>query len=105
MTSPRADSAEPYSWAADMAAPMKSYLPPIAITGATGFIGSAVARRLSAAGYRLRALVRPGSIHKASGGFSAERILGDLEDVPSLRRLLGSGPLCRRGPRGRAGGF
>jgi nucleoside-diphosphate-sugar epimerase len=60
----------------------------IAITGATGFIGGAVARRLSARGWRVRALVRPGSTHKPVDGISAEWIAGDLEDAASLRRLV-----------------
>ena len=45
-------------------------------------------QRLSSAGWSIRALVRPGSIHKHAGGIAAEWIAGDLEDMESLRRLV-----------------
>jgi nucleoside-diphosphate-sugar epimerase len=60
----------------------------IALTGATGFIGSALLRRLETAGWQIRALVRPASIHKRGFETAAEWIEGDLEDLPSLRRLV-----------------
>jgi nucleoside-diphosphate-sugar epimerase len=60
----------------------------IALTGATGFVGAALARRLIAAGYEIRALVRPASNHKRPAGLSARWIEGNLHDVESLRRLV-----------------
>ena len=60
----------------------------IAITGATGFVGAAIARQLTAAGHRLRALVRPESIQRQPSDISARWIEGDLADTDSLRHLV-----------------
>jgi nucleoside-diphosphate-sugar epimerase len=60
----------------------------IAITGATGFVGAVLTRRLAAAGRKIRALIRPGSAHKRPAGIDVRWIDGDLEDVGSLRRLV-----------------
>ncbi|UCF95370.1 MAG: NAD-dependent epimerase/dehydratase family protein, partial [Desulfobacterales bacterium] len=61
----------------------------IALTGATGFIGNALVRRLEAAGGRIRALVRPASAHtRLLAGTSVQRVEGDLADPDSLRRLV-----------------
>jgi len=60
----------------------------IALTGATGFVGAAVARRLTAAGYRIQTLIRPASIDKKPADFEAEWIKGDLNDLPGLQRLV-----------------
>lgn len=61
----------------------------IALTGATGFIGAAVARRLTTAGHRVQALIRPASIQKQPADIAAEWIEGDLDDMQSLGRLVG----------------
>jgi dihydroflavonol-4-reductase len=58
------------------------------VTGATGFLGSHVARQLAARGERVRILVRPTSDTRAIDGLEAERIIGDLRDVSSLDRAL-----------------
>lgn len=60
----------------------------IALTGATGFIGSAVARRLLAKGCRIRALIRPVSGKSPMPGQAIHWVEGDLEDMESLRRLV-----------------
>jgi 2-alkyl-3-oxoalkanoate reductase len=60
----------------------------IALTGATGFIGTALAKRLAGTGRMVQALVRPASTHKQPAGLAVRWIRGDLEDVESLRRLL-----------------
>lgn len=60
----------------------------IALTGATGFVGASVAKRLTAAGHRIQALIRPASIHKKPADTTAEWIKGDLEDRQSLCRLV-----------------
>ena len=58
------------------------------ITGATGFVGSAVLRQLINAGHSVRALVRPNSDYRNLAGLSIEICTGDLTDRPSLDRTL-----------------
>ena len=58
------------------------------VTGATGFVGSHVARQLLAAGHSVRALVRPTSNLKSLDGLPVERAEGDLRDVISLDRAM-----------------
>ncbi|MBI2586979.1 MAG: NAD-dependent epimerase/dehydratase family protein, partial [Rhodospirillales bacterium] len=60
----------------------------ILITGATGFVGSAVLRRLLAAGYRVRALARPASDRRNLEGLAVEVVEGDLLEPSSLRTAL-----------------
>lgn len=60
----------------------------VSITGATGFIGGTTARLLTASGWRVRALVRPGSLGRRPAGLDAEWISGDLADADSLARLV-----------------
>jgi dihydroflavonol-4-reductase len=54
------------------------------VTGATGFVGSAVARALAAAGWQIRVLVRHGSDRRNLQGLAVEVVVGDLTDVASL---------------------
>jgi dihydroflavonol-4-reductase len=56
------------------------------LTGATGFVGSHVARELLNAGAELRLLVRPTSVTRNIDDLRAERVTGDLCDPESLRR-------------------
>ncbi|HEU0197109.1 MAG TPA: hopanoid-associated sugar epimerase [Nevskiaceae bacterium] len=56
------------------------------VTGATGFVGSAVARRAAAGGAQLRVLVRADSDRRNLAGLDAEVVEGDLTDAASLRR-------------------
>jgi dihydroflavonol-4-reductase len=58
------------------------------VTGATGFIGSAVARALLAAGEPVRALVRPNSARGLPGDLPVEPAVGDLDDPASLARAV-----------------
>ena len=55
------------------------------ITGATGFVGSAVLRKLIDAGHEMRALVRPSSPRRNLEGLDVEPCEGDLTDFASLR--------------------
>lgn len=62
-------------------------VPTVALTGATGFIGRTLVRRLESAGLKVRALVRSTSdVTLLPAG--VERVVGALDDVESLRRLV-----------------
>jgi len=56
------------------------------VTGATGFVGSHVARVLSQQGAELRLLVRATSRRENLEGLRAERVTGDLCDARVLRK-------------------
>ncbi|MAF96941.1 MAG: NAD-dependent dehydratase [Rhodospirillaceae bacterium] len=56
----------------------------IFITGATGFVGSAVLRKLIERGHEVRALVRPASDRRNLDGLSVEVVEGDLTEPATL---------------------
>ena len=56
------------------------------VTGATGFVGWHVARKLLERGDEVRALVRRG---RAVDGLDVETVTGDLRDASSLTRAIG----------------
>lgn len=58
------------------------------VTGATGFVGAAVARALLNDGWEVRALARPQSNRCNLQGLSIEICVGDLTDPASLERAL-----------------
>lgn len=58
------------------------------LTGATGFVGSHVARALVAQGADLRLLVRSGSDLRNIQELQAERVVGDLRDAASLKKAV-----------------
>ncbi len=58
------------------------------MTGATGFIGAAVARALAGGGWRTKVLTRASSSLDRLGATTAERVEGSLEDEAALRRLV-----------------
>jgi dihydroflavonol-4-reductase len=58
------------------------------VTGATGFVGSHVARVLAAGGAELRLLVRATSRTENIESLPAERVTGDLADAGALRRAM-----------------
>ena len=58
------------------------------VTGATGFVGTAVARQLVARGEAVRVLARPGSDRRNIADLDVEVAEGDLCDRASLERAL-----------------
>jgi len=58
------------------------------VTGATGFVGSHVARFLAGQGAELRLLVRPSSLTANLEGIAGERVTGDLREPESLRKAM-----------------
>ena len=60
----------------------------IFLTGATGFLGSHVARVLAEQGADLRLLVRPTSNLKNLEGLKADTATGDLRDAASLEKAM-----------------
>jgi dihydroflavonol-4-reductase len=58
------------------------------VTGASGFVGSAVARKLAERGLAVRALVRPGSPREHLAGLDIEFVTGDLRDEASVRTAM-----------------
>ncbi|MGA6985951.1 MAG: hopanoid-associated sugar epimerase [Terriglobales bacterium] len=58
------------------------------VTGATGFLGSHVARVLAEQGAELRLLVRPSSDLRNLDGLKADRVVGDLRDSASIEKAL-----------------
>ncbi|MBV9220833.1 MAG: NAD-dependent epimerase/dehydratase family protein [Methylobacteriaceae bacterium] len=58
------------------------------VTGASGFVGSAVARALIAAGGRVRALVRSSSPRTNLAGLDATLVEGDLRDSAAADRAV-----------------
>ena len=58
------------------------------VTGATGFLGSHVARALAEQGAELRLLVRPTSDLRNLEGLKADRVIGDLRDPASMEKVL-----------------
>ena len=58
------------------------------VTGATGFVGSAVARALMVRGRRVRVLARPNSDRRNLTGLAVEIAEGAMEDPRSLARAV-----------------
>jgi len=58
------------------------------VTGATGFVGAAVARALLGAGWQVRTLVRGTSNRRNLVGLNVEIAVGDLKDLESLQAAM-----------------
>src|SRR5262245_38584497 len=58
------------------------------VTGASGFVGSAVARALIGAGFAVRALVRPSSPRTNLDGLGIEIAEGDMRDIAAVGRAV-----------------
>ena len=62
---------------------------PVLVTGANGFVGSAVVRVLLARGLRVRVLVRPRSDRRNLAGLEVETAEGDLRDAAAVGAAVG----------------
>jgi dihydroflavonol-4-reductase len=58
------------------------------VTGTSGFVGSAVARRLAADGHEIRVLMRPTSDRRNLAGLEADIVEGDLAQPDSLKAAV-----------------
>ncbi|MHC4859598.1 MAG: NAD-dependent epimerase/dehydratase family protein [Planctomycetota bacterium] len=66
---------------------------PVLVTGATGFTGGALARKLRESGVPVRALVRPGSETEKLNALGVDLVEGDLTDLDSVAGAMTG---CRR---------
>src|SRR4051812_13123821 len=62
--------------------------PVVALTGATGFIGTALLEHLTAAGYAVRALYRPRNGRVLQSAPGLKWVAGDLDDTDALDALI-----------------
>lgn len=62
----------------------------VLVTGANGFLGSWVVRHLLQEGHSVRILVRPNSDLSELAGLEFEKVFGDVTDLESIRKSLGS---------------
>jgi len=60
----------------------------IALTGATGFIGTTIARKLVTTGWKIKALMRTTSDRSPLADLNIQWVAGALEDADSLQRLV-----------------
>lgn len=60
----------------------------VLVTGASGFVGAAVARKALERGFKVRALMRPTASRANVAGLDVEIVSGDMRDAGSMRRAL-----------------
>ena len=60
----------------------------VALTGATGFIGTALIKQLQQAGWQVKALYRPKPGRSPISSQSLTWVAGELSDLPSLNSLM-----------------
>ena len=58
------------------------------VTGANGFLGSAIVAALAGSGWRIRVLARDALTHPVLAGVATERVTGDLADAAALAELV-----------------
>ncbi|MCF8192709.1 MAG: NAD-dependent epimerase/dehydratase family protein [Candidatus Methylopumilus sp.] len=68
------------------ASPKKNKI--VALTGATGFIGTALIKQLQQAGWQVKALYRPKPGRSPISSQSLTWVAGELSDLPSLNSLM-----------------
>ena len=68
------------------ASPKKNKI--VALTGATGFIGTALIKQLQQAGWQVKALYRPKPGRSPISSQSLTWVAGELSDLPSLTSLM-----------------
>jgi nucleoside-diphosphate-sugar epimerase len=68
----------------------------VLVTGATGFVGTALVRRLSAAGESVHAMVRESSDRSPLDGCDVTYHLGDLRDADSVNHFVEEGSAAAR---------
>ena len=60
----------------------------VLVTGATGFLGTSLVRRLLSSGYRVRALARSDARSRTLHELGAEVVLGDITDPKAVRTAV-----------------
>jgi dihydroflavonol-4-reductase len=60
----------------------------VLVTGASGFVGAAVARAALARGFQVKALMRPTASHANIAGLDIEPVIGDMRDAGSMTAAL-----------------
>ena len=58
------------------------------VTGASGFIGANLVRRIGWTGHNVKALVRPGADLRGIAGLECEKVEGDVAQRPLLERAM-----------------
>jgi dihydroflavonol-4-reductase len=64
------------------------------VTGASGFVGANLVRRLTEAGHSVKALVRPGADLRGIAGIDCEKAEGDVAQRPLLERAMRGSDWC-----------
>ena len=60
----------------------------VLVTGASGFVGAAVARAALARGFKVKVLMRPTATHANIKGLDVEPVAGDMRDAASMTAAL-----------------